>query len=195
MWLRVCGSRPIVGSSRKSTRGECSRPRAISSRRFMPPENVRTRLARRSARPTISSTASIRVATSARRHAVQLGVEAEVLRRRQVVVEGRVLEDEADPAADAQRLGDDVEPGDRARAPRSGAGACRGSRSSSTSRPRSGRGTRTSRRGPRRTSRPAPPPPARSASSGRARRSPRRPRSRTGRAAARRVRVPSFRPR
>ena len=42
MALRVCGSNPTVGSSRKSTLGWCIRPRAISSRRFMPPEKVRT---------------------------------------------------------------------------------------------------------------------------------------------------------
>ena len=57
---RLCGSSPIVGSSRNSTRGECSRPRAISSRRFMPPENVSTTLPRRSERPTSSSRSSMR---------------------------------------------------------------------------------------------------------------------------------------
>src|SRR3954447_4350114 len=66
MLWRVWGSRPIVGSSRKSTRGECRKPRAISRRRFMPPENVITRLPRRSHRPTMSSTWRIRGATTSR---------------------------------------------------------------------------------------------------------------------------------
>ena len=35
---RTSGSRPVVGSSRNSTRGRCTRPMATSSRRCMPPE-------------------------------------------------------------------------------------------------------------------------------------------------------------
>ena len=35
---RLCGSSPIVGSSRNRTSGEWMRPRAISSRRRIPPE-------------------------------------------------------------------------------------------------------------------------------------------------------------
>jgi len=64
--LRVCGSRPTVGSSRNSTRGEWRSPRAISRRRFMPPEKVPTRLARRSQRPTISITCWMRGPVTAR---------------------------------------------------------------------------------------------------------------------------------
>jgi hypothetical protein len=66
IWLRVCGSSPMVGSSRNSTRGECSRPREISSRRFIPPEKVRTWLPRRSDSPTRSSTWSSLDATTSR---------------------------------------------------------------------------------------------------------------------------------
>ena len=62
---RVCGSRPTVGSSRNSTCGACSSPRAISSRRCMPPEYVLTRLSRRSHSPTMSSTWCIRGSTAA----------------------------------------------------------------------------------------------------------------------------------
>lgn len=40
---RDCGSRPSVGSSRNSTAGTCRRPRAISKRRRIPPENLSTR--------------------------------------------------------------------------------------------------------------------------------------------------------
>src|SRR5947199_10685546 len=46
--IGLCGSRPSVGSSRNNTFGVCSSPRAISRRRFMPPENVFTRSSRRS---------------------------------------------------------------------------------------------------------------------------------------------------
>ena len=62
----VWGSRPTVGSSRNSTRGECSSPRPISRRRFIPPEKVRTMLARRSHSPTISMTWRSRSATTGR---------------------------------------------------------------------------------------------------------------------------------
>ena len=105
MWARVCGSRPTVGSSRNSTRGECSRPRAISSRRFIPPENVRTMLARRVHSPTISITASDAVVDVGGRDAVELGVELEVLLGGQVLVEGLVLEDEADASPHSQPVG------------------------------------------------------------------------------------------
>ena len=36
--LRLCGSRPVVGSSRNRMRGRCTSASARSSRRFMPPE-------------------------------------------------------------------------------------------------------------------------------------------------------------
>ena len=36
--LRLTGSRPVVGSSRKRTRGSWTRAEARSRRRFMPPE-------------------------------------------------------------------------------------------------------------------------------------------------------------
>ena len=61
---RVCGSSPIVGSSRNRTRGECMRPRAISSRRRMPPENVPTTESLRSHSPTIVITCCMRGLTS-----------------------------------------------------------------------------------------------------------------------------------
>ena len=40
---RASGSSPVVGSSRNSTRGRCTRAAATSSRRRMPPEKVLTR--------------------------------------------------------------------------------------------------------------------------------------------------------
>ena len=109
---RVCGSSPTVGSSRNSTRGEWSKPRAISSLRFMPPEKVATRSLRRSQSPTISSTCCIRSATRSLRHAVELGVEPQVLLGGEVGVERRVLEHEADVAAHLSPLRHDVVTGD-----------------------------------------------------------------------------------
>ena len=38
MSVRLCGSSPVVGSSRKRMRGLCTRASARSSRRFIPPE-------------------------------------------------------------------------------------------------------------------------------------------------------------
>ena len=40
--LRLCGSRPVVGSSRKTSGGWCSSPSAISRRRRCPPDSVLT---------------------------------------------------------------------------------------------------------------------------------------------------------
>src|SRR3954453_10460928 len=110
--VRVCGSRPIVGSSRKSTRGECISPRAISRRRRMPPENIATCPSRRSHRSTISSTCCIAGLDEARLDAVELGVQAEVLLGGQVPVERGILEDEPDVAPDLVALVRDVVAGD-----------------------------------------------------------------------------------
>ena len=53
---RDSGSRPVVGSSRNSTRGRCSSAEARSRRRFMPPEKVWMRRSMASVRPTSSVT-------------------------------------------------------------------------------------------------------------------------------------------
>lgn len=100
MWLRVWGSSPTVGSSRNSTRGECSRPLAISSRRFMPPREGPYQAG--SAVPEAHHVEDLGQPLGHRRagDAIQLGVEAQVLLGRQVVVEGGVLEDPADAPAD-----------------------------------------------------------------------------------------------
>ena len=41
-WARLTGSSPVVGSSRNSTSGLCTRAAARSSRRFMPPSRCRS---------------------------------------------------------------------------------------------------------------------------------------------------------
>jgi hypothetical protein len=106
--------RPTVGSSRNSTCGECIRPRAISRRRFIPPENVRTRPCRRCESSTISSTSSSRLWICDLGDPVQLGVEPQVLLRGQVIIERRVLEHQPDPPANGERIPRDVEPATRA---------------------------------------------------------------------------------
>ena len=97
-----------MGSSRNSTRGECSRPRAISRRRFIPPEKVPTRLARRSHKPTISITCCRRSRHGGARHPVELGVQAQVLLGGQVAVERRVLEHQTDVAPDLVAFAHDI---------------------------------------------------------------------------------------
>ena len=92
-----------MGSSRNSTRGECSRPRAISSRRRMPPEKVATLL-----RPPVPQAhhvqdlAQPRTRYSSRDTPYRAGVQAQVVLRAQVGVERGVLEDQADVAPDGR---------------------------------------------------------------------------------------------
>ena len=57
---------PTVGSSRSSSRGRCTRARAMSSRRRIPPESLSTRVSRRSRRLARSSAQSIAARRSAR---------------------------------------------------------------------------------------------------------------------------------
>ena len=103
-WLRLCGSRPSVGSSRNRIFGVCSKPRAISSRRFMPPENVLT-----------SSVAPVpqleqrqqpldALGADAARDVVEHAVQVHVLVGGQLAVEARILEDDAEAAAHVVRL-------------------------------------------------------------------------------------------
>src|SRR5439155_3225328 len=56
---RETGSRPVVGSSRKKMRGSCTSPRAISTRRRMPPDRFFTGAARHFVSSTASSSSSI----------------------------------------------------------------------------------------------------------------------------------------
>src|SRR5437667_1083321 len=56
---RETGSRPVVGSSRKKMRGSCTRPRAISTRRRMPPDRFFTCLSRHCVSSTAASSSAI----------------------------------------------------------------------------------------------------------------------------------------
>ena len=89
---------------RKSIAGVCKSPRAISKRRFMPPENVLTRSSLRSHSSTNFIISSDFCRRFCARHAIEPGVEKHVLIRRQLVIERRVLED------DAKRLSHIVRP-------------------------------------------------------------------------------------
>src|SRR5215831_6271985 len=59
-FTRVCGSRPAVGSSRKSTSGRCTRARAISSRLACPPDRSVAIALRRSPSPNASMSCAAR---------------------------------------------------------------------------------------------------------------------------------------
>ncbi len=61
---RTSGSRPVVGSSRKSTCGLWMRPIAMSSRRCIPPEYVRARRSAASVSPKRSKSSSTRSRSS-----------------------------------------------------------------------------------------------------------------------------------
>ena len=63
---RFCGSRPVEGSSRNSSRGVCTRPMAMSSRRRWPPESVETGRPACSVRSNASSSSSARRDASCR---------------------------------------------------------------------------------------------------------------------------------
>ena len=117
---RTCGSRPTVGSSSRISRGWCTSPRAISSRRRMPPQSLSTFVSRRSVRLAISSARSTAALALGARHAVEVREDEQVLLDGERDVE--VVELGHDAAQRARRLG-------LARAP-----AGRGSRS----RPRPG---------------------------------------------------------
>ena len=105
------GSKPVVGSSRKSSSGSPTRPSARSSRRFWPPESVFTRALRFSSSPTRAITSA-----GVARARVVAGEQRDVLVDGQVRVHRRRLEHDADPlapvAAGALRV--DAEDGDAA---------------------------------------------------------------------------------
>ena len=64
--IRVCGSIPEVGSSRKSTCGSCTSARATISRCARPPESWKTIEPARSVSENCSSSSSARALARAR---------------------------------------------------------------------------------------------------------------------------------
>ena len=69
--MRDTGSRPVVGSSRKNTFGSCTRPRAISTRRRIPPDRFFTGSSAHCVSSTAASSSpiSFRASRAARRTA------------------------------------------------------------------------------------------------------------------------------
>ena len=104
----VDGSRPEVGSSRKNTRGSVSSSAAMLARLRCPPLNAPTRTSACSVRPTVAMAARTASSTSA---AVvddgqpEPGRVAERVLQRQLGVDGVVLGDVADHAAELPKVG------------------------------------------------------------------------------------------
>ncbi len=91
----AAGSRLASGSSRSRSSGSCSTARAAATRWTMPRDRTATGSSARAVMPTASSTSSMRVG----RDVVQARVEAQVLPRREVAVEHRLVREEPDPPA------------------------------------------------------------------------------------------------
>ena len=116
MARRLCGSRPVVGSSRNRTCGEWSTPRAISSRRRIPPESSRVICLRRSDRPTCVEPAVDHARQAAAEEAVHLSLDGEVLLDGQVLVGRDRLRDGPDRPPHGRLLPHDVVAADARRA-------------------------------------------------------------------------------
>ena len=94
-------SRPTVASSRRRSRGRCSKARAISTRRIWPPESERTLSRILPARSSRFSASSARRRASRLDNAVERRMIGQVLDHAQIEIEGAGLEHHAQPA---QRL-------------------------------------------------------------------------------------------
>ncbi len=109
------GSRPAVGSSRKSTSGSLSNARARAVRWRRPFESVPHGSCARSVR-SIARRACVDAAAGVG-HLVQVGEALEILEHAQAEVEARRLGHDRDPAADLDAvLRGEIDPGDRRRA-------------------------------------------------------------------------------
>ena len=109
IWPRVRGSRPVVGSSRKISGGRVIRLAARSSRRRMPPENCEIGLVGGLLEPELLEQPLRGRAGVRRAQALQAPEEPQVLGRREVLVDRRVLAGDADQLADAVRLAGHVD--------------------------------------------------------------------------------------
>ena len=151
---RASGSRPVVGSSRKSTLRPVhearSRCRAAASCR----PSSRARFGRRPrVSPTSSSSSSTRERSGAPAMPVDAALQHEVLAPGRLPVDARVLRDVADRAPHAVRVAHDVFAGDDRAARSRAASASRACGRPSTCRRRSGRAARRPRPRARRTRR------------------------------------------
>src|SRR5262249_31607434 len=110
MTRRLCGSRPVVGSSRKKKRGRWISPRAISSRRRLPPGYVPPPLSRHAHRPPAGRSSPARCSPALRPtpykraaspppDAIEARVEIEALERGEIPVHGVGLRNHPDRAA------------------------------------------------------------------------------------------------
>ena len=97
-WRRAAGSKPVVGSSRKTSSGSPTSASAKSSRRCWPPDSVTRALRRRRLQPAQRD----RLLDVARR-VVEPGPVADRLAHGQVPVEPARLQHDADPLAQRDR--------------------------------------------------------------------------------------------
>ena len=118
--MRLCGSRPAVGSSRNRICGRCMIARATISRWAMPPDRAITGASARSARRTLASSSSVAALACLRAHAEVAAVEVEVLGDRHRPVERVGLRHDADHLLGQRRVADDVDAADLGRAARRG---------------------------------------------------------------------------
>ena len=110
--MRLCGSSPAVGSSRKRIDGLCITARATMSRWAMPPDRASTGALARSLRRNCSSSWSERGPGLLGRHAEEAAVEVEVVPHRQRAVERVRLGHHADEALGQRRVGHHVDAAD-----------------------------------------------------------------------------------
>ena len=115
MSVRLLGSRPVVGSSKKTIGASPTRLMAMSSRRRIPPEKVSRRRSAASPRSNLSSRSAAVCRGSAT--VAQLAHQQQVLAGGEHVVDRGELSGQADLLADLGGLLGDVEPGDARRAP------------------------------------------------------------------------------
>ena len=114
--VRPRGSRPVVGSSRKSTGGLATRAPARSSRRRMPPEYVLTGRSAGVGEVELLEQLARPLAGPLRAQVVEPADHVEVLEAGEVLVDRRVLAGQADlPAHAAWRRDSTSMPGDLAR--------------------------------------------------------------------------------
>src|SRR5579863_2131439 len=90
------GSTPRPGSSSSKSDGSCSRTRAISMRRRMPPEYFAAASSARSPSPMRASDPSRGERAG---EAIERGAEAEILTAGQLEIEARLLKHDAEPRA------------------------------------------------------------------------------------------------